>query len=60
MANIQIDQEMLIQELYHLRSFIPVEEEEAKNYLDKIVQMITYAPLLTTKAQYPRISVRHG
>jgi hypothetical protein len=57
-ANIIIDQQMLIQELYNLRSFLAPENEEANKKIMDIIQLITYAPQELSKSKYPRIKAR--
>ena len=58
MVLIKIDRDMMISELYRLRSLIPLEADEAKDYLATIIDMVTHAPLDKGGANYPRIGVR--
>lgn len=61
MVNIKIDREMLIQELYELRSVIPHEDsEDAKKKLMEIVMLVQNAPVDESKANFPRIIARRG
>lgn len=54
--NIIIDKEMLIKELMHIRSKVEPEQEELKQSILSLIDLITHIPVETTKAQYPRIS----
>lgn len=57
MENVKIilDQQMLIQELYNLRSLLSPENEDANKKIMDIVQIVTYAPQETSKSNYPRM-----
>ena len=45
MINIIIDKEMLIKELYHIRSFVEPEQEQLKQKITDLVDLITKAPV---------------
>ena len=63
---IKIDKDMLLVELYELRSFIvdnTVQTEEtkaARNKLDEIVNLISMAPSADNNQSFPKISLRGG
>ena len=63
---IKIDKDMLLVELYELRSFIvdnTVQTEEtkaAKKKLDEIVNLISMAPSADNNQSFPKISIRGG
>ncbi len=61
---IKIDKDMLLVELYELRSFIvdsSVQTEEtkaARKKLDEIVNLISMAPSADNNQSFPKISIR--
>jgi hypothetical protein len=61
---IKIDKDMLLVELYELRSFIVdtvVQTEEtkaAKKKLDEIVNLVSMAPSADNNQSFPKISIR--
>ena len=61
---IKIDKDMLLVELYELRSFIvdnTVQTEEtkaARKKLDEIVNLISMAPSADNNQSFPKISIR--
>ena len=61
---IKIDKDMLLVELYELRSFIvdnTVQTEEtkaARKKLDEIVNLISMAPSADSNQSFPKISIR--
>ena len=63
---IKIDKDMLLVELYELRSFIvdnTVQTEETKaerKKLDEIVNLISMAPSADNNQSFPKISLRGG
>ena len=63
---IKIDKDMLLVELYELRSFIvdnTVQTEEtkaAKKKLDEIVNLVSMAPSADNNQSFPKISIRGG
>ena len=63
---IKIDKDMLLVELYELRSFIvdnTVQTEEtkaARKKLDEIVNLISKAPSADNNQSFPKISLRGG
>jgi len=63
---IKIDKDMLLVELYELRSFIvdaTVQTEEtkaARKKLDEIVNLISMAPSADNNQSFPKISLRGG
>lgn len=63
---IKIDKDMLLVELYELRSFIvdsTVQTEEtkaARKKLDEIVNLISMAPSADNNQSFPKISIRGG
>ena len=63
---IKIDKDMLLVELYELRSFIvdtTVQTEEtkaARKKLDEIVNLISMAPSADNYQSFPKISLRGG
>ena len=63
---IKIDKDMLLVELYELRSFIvdaTVQTEEtkaARKKLDEIVNLISIAPSADNNQSFPKISLRGG
>ena len=63
---IKIDKDMLLVELYELRSFIvdnTVQTEEtkaARKKLDEIVNFISMAPSADNNQSFPKISIRGG
>lgn len=58
MTEIKIDREDLLEELYRVRSLVPVDAgREAKEALDKLVAVIANIPADVKKAQYARIGV---
>jgi hypothetical protein len=59
MINIIIDKEMLIKELYHIRSLVEPEQEELKQKIIELVELISKAPI-SEKSNYPKIRGRIG
>jgi hypothetical protein len=63
---IKIDKDMLLVELYELRSFIvdsTVQTEEtkaARKKLDESVNLISMAPSADNNQSFPKISIRGG
>ena len=63
---IKIDKDMLLVEMYELRSFIvdnTVQTEEtkaARKKLDEIVNLISMAPSADNNQSFPKISLRGG
>jgi hypothetical protein len=63
---IKIDKDMLLVELYELRSFIvdnTVQTEEtkaARKKLDEIINLISMAPSADNNQSFPKISLRGG
>ena len=63
---IKIDKDMLLVELYELRSFIvdnTVQTEEtkaARKKLDEIVNLISMSPSADNNQSFPKISLRGG
>jgi hypothetical protein len=61
---IRIDKDMLLVELYELRSFITdtnVHTEEtvkARKKLDEIVNLVSYAPSAENNQSFPKINIR--
>jgi len=53
-TNIKIDQQMLIDELYNLRKYISVDNDDAQKQLMKIVDLVLKAPLVDSTARFPR------
>jgi hypothetical protein len=53
-----IDQEMLVGELYNLRSLLDNENTEAMNKIKNIVELIQNAPKELSKSNYPRTKSR--
>lgn len=60
MTNVKIDRDMLVDELYNLRKYIPVDNDDALRYIARIVDLVLKAPAIESKSQYPRISVRNS
>ena len=57
-ALIKIDRDMWLEDLYHLRSLLPLEADEARTYLQKLVELVHTAPLDSKQANYPRMGIR--
>jgi hypothetical protein len=57
--NVIIDRDMLIGELYNLRSYIEPDNEEIKKAISNLVDLVLKAPTNEQTAAYPRIRVRH-
>ena len=57
--NVILDRDMLIGELYNLRSYIEPENEDAKKVIRDIVDLVLKSPTDETKATYPRTRARH-
>ena len=61
---IKIDRDMLLVELYELRSLVvdttvqTEETAEARKKIDQIVNLITNAPSADSNASFPKISIR--
>ena len=60
MIFIRIDREMLLEDLYKLRSLIAVEDDEARKTLSEIIGIVTSAQTDEKKSQFPRINGRRG
>lgn len=60
MVIIKIDRDMLLDDLYVLRSHIPVENEEARVKLKEIIDIVSHAPVDDNKSTLPRINARRG
>ena len=63
---IKIDRDMLLVELYELRSLVTdttvqtEETAEARKKIDMIVNLVTNAPSAENNASFPKISIRGG
>ena len=58
MIFVRIDREMILEDMYKLRSMISVENDEARKKLSEIIGLITSAPTDEKKNQFPRINGR--
>ena len=56
--NIILNKEMMIKELYRLRSFIEPENDEAKKAIMEIIDLVNNAPSDKSKSSYPKIRAR--
>lgn len=58
MVTIKIPRDMLLEDLYVLRSHIDVDNEEARKKINEIIAIVSNAPVDDQKSTLPRISVR--
>jgi len=58
MTLVKVDRDSLVEELYLLKSKIPVENIDAREHLSKIIEHIIHAPNLELQNNHARIQVR--
>lgn len=58
MTLIKIDRDTLVEELYLLKSKIPVENEEAREHLGRIIEHVINSPTDKNQGNYPRMQTR--
>ena len=58
MGIVRIDKIMLIEDILAIRAAVPVECEEARDRIDKLISLINNLPLDEKKAQFPKSSMR--
>lgn len=56
--NVVIDRDLLLEELYHIRSFVSPEQEELKQAIMGVIDLIVKAPTDERKSSYPKIKGR--
>lgn len=55
MTLVKIDRDSLVEDLYLLKSKIPVENLDAREHLTKIIEHIIHAPNLESQNNYAKI-----
>lgn len=58
MTLIKIDRDTLVEELYLLKSMIPVENIDAREHLQRIIEHVIKAPNDKAQNNYPRMQTR--
>lgn len=60
MIFVKVDRDVLLEELYKMRSFADVEQTELKQQLNDLVQFIMNAPVIDDKQTFTRSKVIRG
>lgn len=58
MVIVRIDRDMLIEDVLAIRALVPVENDAARDRIDKLIALISSLPSDENKSQFPRASVR--
>lgn len=58
MSMIRIDREMLIEDIMAIRASVLIENEEARERIDKLISLISNLPNDEKQAQFPKARVR--
>jgi hypothetical protein len=58
MSMIRIDKEMLIEDILAIRALVPVENDDARDRIDKLISLISNLPNDEKKSQFPKSSIR--
>lgn len=58
MVIVRIDRDMLIEDILAIRALVPVENDAARDRIDKLIALVSSLPSDENKAQFPRASVR--
>jgi len=60
MTFIRINREMLIEDVLAIRALIPVEQDDARDRIDKLISLISNIPIDEKKSQFPKPSIRRS
>ena len=63
MPKIQLDQQSLIDNIYHIISLVDISEEENLKVRDALIELVTlvkFAPTSELKSQFPRMGIHRG
>jgi predicted translin family RNA/ssDNA-binding protein len=55
---IRIDREMIIEDIMAIRALVPVENDEARERIDKLINLLSTLPNDEKQAQFPKPSMR--
>ncbi len=55
---IRLSREMIIEDLLSIRASIPVENDDARDKIDKLINLISSLPNDEKQAQFPKPSMR--
>jgi len=58
MSMIRIDREMIIEDIMAIRALVPVENDEARERIDKLINLLSTLPNDEKQAQFPKPSMR--
>jgi hypothetical protein len=58
MTLVKVDRDSLVEDLYLLKSKIPVENTDAREHLTKIIEHIIHSPNLESQTNHARIKRR--
>lgn len=58
MSMIRIDKEMLIEDILAIRALVPVENDDARDRIDKLISLISNLPNDEKKSQFPKSNIR--
>jgi len=60
MAMIKIDRDFILEKVYECRGKIDVNNKDAMELIDKVIDYLIHAPELENKSNFPTIRVRRG
>jgi hypothetical protein len=55
---IRIDREMIIEDIMAIRALVPVENDDAREKIDKLINLLSTLPNDEKQAQFPKPSMR--
>ncbi len=58
MSMIRIDREMIIEDIMAIRALVPVENDDAREKIDKLINLLSTLPNDEKQAQFPKPSMR--
>jgi len=58
MTFVRINREMLVEDIMSIRASVPVEYEEARDRIDKLISLISNLPNDEKQSQFPKAKIR--
>lgn len=58
MTFVRINREMLVEDIMSIRASVPVECEEARDRIDKLISLISNLPNDEKQSQFPKAKIR--